>query len=74
MAAEVKYPARVQIWSQPVIWKKDHAARGSFGAAYAGGREVLKIPVFIHPCSVCGAAYAPFGVNGIWYCREHQPK
>lgn len=40
-----------------------------------------KVYAFVHPCSICGAAYAPFGVGsavaygkpGVWYCREHVP-
>ena len=37
--------------------------------------------VFIHPCSICGCAVAPFGIGfssarkemGTWYCGDHVP-
>lgn len=73
MPIEVKYPAKIRHWRQVKTWKKDHAARGAFKAVVAGEREELVIPVFIHPCSVCGKPDAPFGVKGIWYCGEHRP-
>lgn len=44
-----------------------------FGAVNAGMVETLRLPVYMHPCSTCGAAYAPWGYSGIWYCKEHRP-
>lgn len=77
MAEAVAYPARIRIWKETITWRKAHPAKpeGSpFAAATEPGRtEELRIPVYIHPCSVCGAAVAPFGYNGIWFCREHRP-
>lgn len=35
--------------------------------------ETVRIPIFHHPCIVCGNALAPFGVHGNWYCQEHRP-
>lgn len=75
-AAQVKFPARVRIWKEDHTWRKEHRARegGPFAmATQPGMRETLRLPVYIHPCSQCGAAYAPFGYSGVWYCREHRP-
>lgn len=71
----VKYPARIRIWKQEHTWEKAHNAKPE-GSPFAnqtfpGMVETLRLPVYIHPCSVCGIADAPFGKNGIWYCREH---
>lgn len=73
MAPDVKYPAKVRIWNMQKTWKRDHPAKGSFGPAIAGQTETLRIPIYVHPCSVCGAPHAPWGYSGIWYCKEHRP-
>lgn len=72
--SEVKYPARVRMWRQTVRWQKEHDAKGPFAKVYAGQVEELVLPVFIHPCCICGKADAPFGSKGLWYCGEHRPK
>jgi len=27
-----------------------------------------------HTCTICGAAFAPFGHNGVYYCSAHRPR
>lgn len=73
MAAAVKYPAQIRQWRQPTTWRKSHPAKGIFAEVVAGQTTEDRIPVFVHPCSQCGAKVAPFGYAGIWYCREHRP-
>jgi tRNA(Arg) A34 adenosine deaminase TadA len=73
MAEAVAYPARIRIWKETKTWRRAHGAKGIFGEAHPGLTEDLRLPVYIHPCSVCGTAVAPFGYNGIWFCREHRP-
>lgn len=73
MAEAVKHPARVRTWVEEKTWRRDHNAKGAFQAVNAGQRETLRIPIFMHPCSECGAPYAPWGYNGIWFCKEHRP-
>ena len=74
---QVKFPARVRIWKETKTWRRAHGSKGEdspFAQAVVPGQtEELRLPVYIHPCSVCGATHAPFGYNGVWFCREHRP-
>lgn len=69
--AEAVNTAKIRHWRETKRWRKDHPAKGIFPAVVAGQVEELRLPVFMHPCH-CGA-WGSFGVNGIWFCKDHRP-
>ena len=60
--------------SPPDNWLELHAA--SLDALVRGSAPAAPLPHYDpypgdHPCSVCAASYAPFGVHKQWFCRRH---